>query len=777
MNEIKLIDDIYHEDDRETIDVQRDSHNIQRRSQSTQKTGTESHFFLFERNPNSVRENIYESNLRIDSVGYMNKTVEHIYKKNNNFSHVNPMRVRRSIMGSRTSLYKQHTKETAIKELITNLKTQYILFNIRNFVRNYQIKSNKNINKTKYKISRLIRNMSLYIYGFIMLFERPWFCYEGTTIPLPRGFNFIEKCEESVAFNNIPFLYNNALRIIEIILTFTIAVTQILKYKVEYSLKETNTGVNKFYNIIQIILFSSLFLCIVDSIISLCLKKFPIINFICRPFIYVYMIKRLRINWINILKVLWRTKKAYFVLFTNLMLFSVIGHVLFKNEGVYFNSFGESVLQLYILLSTCNFPDIMLDAMKISKFAIIYFVICLSINYFILLSYLNNLYTTKYYKVNKRDCLNIIRDVIDNKKNKFIFNVPKFTSFLLKQKYIYQLSNDEYTNILVLLNLYNRNSDLYHKLVKVAELTPEAKMVENTRYGKYVLRSIKLEIIVNIIYIICTFSIFLSLTNIYYLIFQFIASFCIIYEPIILITNIGIKRFIKKHFNRTLFHIFNVGVIICLIYLLFLDSHNEKEKPTFDLVFGVLKIFISLRTIRIFVFLDKFRIIKNIYIIIRISKDMLNRNILTLYSFILFFSTLSILLTGGNIKKGCFDGDEIPKNYESINFNDFASSYIACFCLIMINNLNILVKSLTFQSRHKMFFEFYFATFYFFATLILINIIQTLLLEMYLISDQSLSDKQLTDKNKDKISNDFKIELSGEFNLDQNECEPDEYKE
>ena len=349
MNEIKLLDDIYHEDDRETIDIFRDSHNIQRRSQSTQKTGTEAHLFLFERNPNSVRENIYDNNLRIDSVGYLNKTVEHIYKKNNKFSHVNPMRVRRSIMGSRTSIYKQHTKETAIKELITNLKTQYILFNIRNFVRNYQIKTNININQTKYKISTLIRNTSLYIYGFIMLFERPWFCYEGTTIPLPSAFNFIKKCEESVAFNNIPFLYNDVLRIIEIIFTFIIAVTQILKYKVEYSLKETNTGVNKFYNIIQIILFISLFLCILDSIISLCLKKFPIINFICRPFIYVYMIKRLRMNWINILKVLWGTKKAYFVLFSNMMLFSVIGYVLFKNEGEYFNSFGETVLQLYIV--------------------------------------------------------------------------------------------------------------------------------------------------------------------------------------------------------------------------------------------------------------------------------------------------------------------------------------------------------------------------------------------------------------------------------------------
>ena len=116
--------------------------------------------------------------------------------------------------------------------------------------------------------------------------------------------------------------------------------------------------------------------------------------------------------------------------------FSIIGFALFHKKDGFFNSFGNSVLELYILLSTCNFPDIMLEALEFSKFVIIYFFICLSINYFILLSYLNNLYTTKYYNVNKRDCLNIISDIINNDKNKYIYGEQKFTRFLLKQKYL-----------------------------------------------------------------------------------------------------------------------------------------------------------------------------------------------------------------------------------------------------------------------------------------------------------------------------------------------------
>ena len=126
---------------------------------------------------------------------------------------------------------------------------------------------------------------------------------------------------------------------------------------------------------------------------------------------------------------------------------------------------------------------------------------------------------------------------------------------------------------------------------------------------------------------------------------------------------------------------------------------------------------------------------------------MFYRNLFTLYSLFLLFSTFSILLTGGNIEKNSFDDkvESIPDNYEYINFNDFGSSFISCFCLLMINNLNILVKSLTYHINPKIVFQFYFATFHFFSTLIIINIIQTLLLELYLNSNYSNEDNNIID--------------------------------
>ena len=138
---------------------------------------------------------------------------------------------------------------------------------------------------------------------------------------------------------------------------------------------------------------------------------------------------------------------------------------------------------------------------------------------------------------------------------------------------------------------------------------------------------------------------------------------------------------------------------------------------------------------------------------------MFYRNLLTLYSLFLLFSTFSILLTGGTIKKGSFDDlndPSIPENYEYINFNDFPSAFVTCFSLLMINNLQIIVKSLTvYVELNQVALEFYFATFYFFSTLIIVNIIQTLLLELYLITD--FSDKNETKKlNKDEMKEENK---------------------
>ena len=661
------------------------------------------------------------------------------YKLKKYDDEINPLRDVNKKTNLRTLPMKER-KEIAIVESVVNLKIQYIIFNIRDFVRKYQIDTNPNINSKLHKILRFIRNINLFINGILMFFERPWYCYDKAALPLPHYFKFSRDCDK-IAFSGIPFINNKTLRLIEIFITLTIFIIQIIKYKNEYFLRHTNIGVSKIYNIIQIISFFSLFLCIVDLIKALCSGDFPILNFILRAFIYIYMIRRIRENWVNIGKIFWRTKLILFTLFMNIFLFSVIGYFLFKKDGGYFESFFKCVLQLYILLSRCNFPDIMLDTFRVSKFCIFYFIIYISLNFFVVLSYLKVLYYTKYYNVNKEKCLSIIKDIIENEFNREIFKVKQFQKFILKQKHSYLLNNQEYNNILILLNLYDKNNELFNDLAKIIEKPPELLMKTKTLYGKYILESKIFEIIINFF---CIFTLCISkYDDISVLSIQFVWSFLLLFELYILIKNLGIRRFLFRHINRVIFHFFNLIVLITIIYLFILDIKNQYDTSKYNDVLKIYKIFLSLRTIRIFVFLDKFIVIKKIYAIIRNSKEMFYRNLFTLYSLFLLFSTFSILLTGGNIEKHCFDPvDDIPEKYEYVNFNDFISSFIACFSLLMVNNLNILVKSLTFHiSSNRIVFEFYFATFYVLSTLIIINIIQTLLLELYLNSKNAMNNK------------------------------------
>ena len=700
-------------------------------------------------------------------------SVQDFINETSKFSEINPLRKNRTFKKKNKETAKNKSKKIIIEELVTNLRTQYVLFNIKHFVRKYLVTTNPKINSKSYKIQRIIRNLSLFLYGILMFFEKPWYCHPRSTIKLPLKFQEEECKNNIITFANIPFIEPIILRVIEIVLTIIIAVTQVLKYKDEYYLVTTNEKkMNKSYKIMNIILLISLIICLIDLFTAIITNSFPIVNFLLRAFNYIYLTRRLRKNWKQIGKVLWKTKPVFFFLILNILIFSLIGYILFKNEkSKFFQSFRETVFQLYILLSTCNFPDIMLETFTISKFSVFYFIIYVSINYFIILSYLKTLYYTKYYSVNKEYCIKVLKKVILKKEYQNIFLLEDFKKFIVNEYKKYSLNDDEYNNFLMILNLYGKDDNILADSIKKNQKKPEDEFTSSSVIGNLILNNLIIEILINVINLLSVGSLFIDTkNNILLQSLNFIWCFIISMRFIFLIYTLGIKRVVVYHFNRILFHFFNFASIILIIILLF--SNPEDNEDNYEKIYNLFCIFIVLRTIRIFVFLDKFKQIGVIYSIIKISKEMFYRNLMTLYSLYLIFSTLSILLTGGNIKKNSFDDDDIaiPRNYTHINFNDFGSSYISCFSLMMINNLQILVKSLTHNldnnKNYKEFLEFYFASFYFFSTLIIVNIIQTLLLEMYLNSGFSLNEinekkEKLIENKKEKKEhgdNEYKVE-------------------
>ena len=160
-----------------------------------------------------------------------NFIMDEFLSNDNTFTNINPLRIQET--KDKLDDDSPKSKSQAIRELVSNLKTQYIIFNIRDFIRQYHINANPYINEKQHKIVTTIKNLCLYFYVIIMFFERPWFCYEGTTIPLPSQFKFIGDCENKIAFSGVPFIYNDLLIFIEIFQIIVISVAYLIKYKNE----------------------------------------------------------------------------------------------------------------------------------------------------------------------------------------------------------------------------------------------------------------------------------------------------------------------------------------------------------------------------------------------------------------------------------------------------------------------------------------------------------------------------------------------------------------
>ena len=768
---------------------------------------------------------------------------------------------------SRKDELKNISKEILISELISDIRTQHAIFEIRNYI-NEQLTFNiKEISYSVYKNLRKIKSIGLFLYFFLVFFEEPWFCKNNTLFIKPRG-----NCSPPMAFANFYRLNTYVYRTIELLLLFTFLIVQRQLYQQRLLIK----NINKPYIIIQNILFVLLILCVIDIIVGLITSRFPMLNFFLRGFNIILLLRHLRLAWSNIMLIFYGTKTLFLLLIINIAVFGCMGYYLFGNflntnkefQSEYFRNYLESLYQLWILLSTCNFPDIMLSTLKckFKKYNIFFFVFYILINYLLILGLLKALFFTKYFdiysnealknieeismyrrkKIKKNKILQIISDFIGNesqidqiennnsnaissntqsylndksqsdlseknsklnnirkdlsKKEKKIkdekrkkieeikklFRVPpdipddnntnkkkkkleKGIKTLINIKSKFNLDEgDNFEKILIVLDLYELKDSILNYEIK--EVSVKKILQQNEIFKKIATK--RFEIMIEIIDLILIFLPYYfketyekNYPNGFKIFFKIISIlqclWTILYFPefMYLLNELKIKKFIKKDFLRFFFHIVNFIFLTCIIcqeYFLFSDNQE-----LFDLLLEFTKIIVGLRFFRLFVLLSYFSEFKVISKTIKNMQTLFIRNLLNLLSFFFLFSTLSMVLTGGNIETTSFkDNDQIPNNYFHINFNDFPSSFISCFALIMVNNLQIIAKSLSYKKDDEdstkesknTFFHMYFATFYFLSTLIILNNIQSLLLNMYLIVFEE-NRKKKKEKNKNNNEN------------------------
>jgi hypothetical protein len=603
------------------------------------------------------------------------------------------------------------------------------------------------------------------IYSLMVFFEKPYHCYQSTSF-YTRENKTDNECDLGLQYlNSDIFMSDKLYRSLEIIFLVYFIVIKLLILKVK--------NIHLFHNInsylvITYITLGLIIICLFDIIICLITDSFPLLNFFLRGIVIILLIEKQREMWRIVFRIFNRTKVLTFLIVCVMIFFGIIGYFLFGGKSNDFEDIFKSTYSLFILLSTCNFPDVMLGTFDYSnKFPFIYFLIYLAINYFILFTLLKTIYYSEFYESFKENARKAIESLFyefhseneeDENEDNRIYNEEKND----KNQNIIQ----SYDGVLkkVLINLSNKfylTDEDFEKIIRILGKDEQLKdNFANWRNNLDIIIQVNqsallrflsnkyTEIVINIIDFVIMMLLLVEFEDYYYvLIPQFIWCLYFVFEFIVYKINYKFNYLFDKEFVLILFFIINCSILI-LILLEIISIKIGNEYVT-HIIYNIIKVLIALRIIRVFILFNKYNKFETISKTFKNMKTLFYGLLGALFSFFYLFTTITMFLTGGKIRKDSFDHpdpdspDEIfPREYVNINFNDFGSGFLSCFCLTMINNINIISRSLSFHSGD--FFQGYFALFYFISTLVILNISTTLLLEMYMSIKTKVKEKNKT---------------------------------
>ena len=595
------------------------------------------------------------------------------------------------------------------------------------------------IKQSMYKIIRIIKFIFVILYSILVFFEKPFHCYKKTTFyTIEEKQN--DECDSKLQYMDTNLFINRYLyRSFELFFLISFLYIQLI-------LGEERKILNKFnnaYRVLQINLMVLIGLCIVDIFFSILFGYFPLINFFLRGFVLILLVRNLRMVWINMMYLFYATKNVFFLLFCVIFCFGILGYFMF-NYSEDFSSVYKSLFSLYILLTTCNFPDVMLGTFTMrSKNGIGFFILYILINYFIIFSLLKSLYYSSFFQIFKEHAKKLL-GLITEVSNENLTSKTSFQELMYNLNRKYSLTNEEYDNIIELLHENEKFTSVSgNHTSKKESKSMEILRKKSTRYHNYEEALKKSKIIqllnkkyvelgincIDLILIMFCFGHFIFDYK-FLIVLQLIWCSFFIVEYAMYIYYASFSLILHHELIRSIFCFVNLLTFILLVVLLILDM--TQNSSSFSVLVTLTKPLIILRSVRVIILLNKFSEFRVIFTTLHNMKTIFYGLLMTLFSFYYMFSTFSMFLTGGKITTDAFDNmKDIPNAYVNVNFNDFGSSFLSCFCLTMVNNINIIARSLSYKCSD--YFQAYFATFYFISTLIILNICQTLLLEMYLI--------------------------------------------
>jgi len=161
--------------------------------------------------------------------------------------------------------------------------------------------------------------------------------------------------------------------------------------------------------------------------------------------------------------------------------------------------------------------------------------------------------------------------------------------------------------------------------------------------------------------------------------------------------------------------------------------NNLSDTQEYNTIVKLFELIIFVRALKLLTLLYEIKVMR---IIIETMRNMM-LPLLYLCSVLMLifyvFAMVGMLIFGGKILKGMdvlVNDVSIPDNYHLDNFNDFLSSIVTLFTLMVVNNWMVQVQMYC-EVMGSDNYRLYFGLFYYFSVIIGINIVVAFTLDMY----------------------------------------------
>ena len=127
---------------------------------------------------------------------------------------------------------------------------------------------------------------------------------------------------------------------------------------------------------------------------------------VLRPLLYLQYNRQITHMLMNLCETVYRVKGVILLLLLHILFFSVMGIALFRGteEGAeHFGSLPDTFVNLIVLLSTCNSPEIYMPIYQKSHLSAVYFVLFVVVGIFLLLNLVLAVVYLDYRRQMKRE--------------------------------------------------------------------------------------------------------------------------------------------------------------------------------------------------------------------------------------------------------------------------------------------------------------------------------------------------------------------------------------